>query len=93
MTVASTTLLFFDASCLFVASDPPQGGSAYLLSVCARGYLQAAVSLGVLIEAERNIVEKLPGEAFSRFRATLHVTPFVLVPIPTEEAVRTYEQA
>jgi hypothetical protein len=74
MTLTPTTLLFFDASCLFAASASSQGGSAYLLSVCARGYLQVAVSLDVLMETERNILEKLSTEAFSRYEGLQRVS-------------------
>ena len=91
MTLTLTTRLFFDASCLFTAGDSPEGGSAYLLSVCARGYLQAAVSPDVLIEAERNIVEKRSADAFYRFRHLVAVTPFMVLSSPTEEVVVRYE--
>src|SRR6266540_2296430 len=93
MTLAPTTSLFFDASCLFVAADSPQGGSAYLLSVCRRGYLQAVVSPDVLIEAERNILDKLAPEAFSRYRQLVSATPFLVASTPPEEVVRQYEAA
>ena len=91
MTLTLTTRLFFDASCLFTAGDSPEGGSAYLLSVCTRGYLQAAVSPDVLIEAERNIVEKRSDDAFHRYRRLIAVTPFMVLPSPTEEAVARYD--
>jgi len=83
--------LFFDASCLFPAAASPAGGSAFLLSVCTRGYLQAVVSVDVLIEAERNIVEKLGAHAFHRYRQLVTETPFVMLPSPPEEAVARHE--
>jgi hypothetical protein len=91
MILTLTTRLFFDASCLFPAASSPAGGSAFLLSVCARGYLQAVVSVDVLIEAERNIVEKLTVDAFQRYRQIVAETPFVLLPSPMEEAVAPHE--
>jgi predicted nucleic acid-binding protein len=87
MILTLATRLFFDASCLFPAAASPAGGSAFLVSVCARGYLQAVVSLDVLIEAERNIVEKLSPDAFHRYRQMVAETPFVMLPSPPEEAV------
>lgn len=91
MAVGRTTPLFFDASCLFTAADSPQGGSAFILSVCARGYLRAVVSPDILVEAERNILEKLPTEAFHRYRHLLASTPLLLVSSPSESLVRHYE--
>jgi predicted nucleic acid-binding protein len=93
MGVDSTTHLFFDASCLFTAADSPAGGSAYLLDVCARGYLQAVVSPDVLVEAERNILDKLDANAFSRYRQLVASTPFLVVAPPSEPAVRHYQSA
>ena len=92
MTLARTTLLLFDASCLFAAAASPDGGSSYALLVCGRGYLQAVVSPDILIEAERNIVEKRPGDAF-RYRQLVATTPFIVVPSPTEAAVAPHEHA
>jgi predicted nucleic acid-binding protein len=86
-----TAGLFFDASCLFAAAASPQGGSAFLLDVCARGYLQAVVSSDILIEAERNIVEKHTHQTHSRYRHLLVSTSFVLVTTPPEEIVRQHE--
>lgn len=93
MVVGPATPLFFDASCLFTAADSPEGGSAYLLDVCTRGYLRAVVSPDVLVEAERNILDKLDAEAFSRYRHLLASTPFHLVSPPSEPVVRRYERA
>jgi predicted nucleic acid-binding protein len=93
MVVDPTTPLLFDASCLFTAADSPQGGSAYLLDVCARGYLRAVVSPDVLVEAERNILDKLDAGAFSRYRHLLASTPLHLVSSPSESVVRRYESA
>jgi hypothetical protein len=43
MVIDRDTLLFFDASCLLAAAGSSTGGSAFLLSVCIRGFLKAAV--------------------------------------------------
>ena len=87
------TRLFIDASCLFAGADSPRGGSAYILSVCARGYLRAVVSPDVLIEAERNILDKLPVDAFVRYRELVASTPLLVVSAPSATAVGRYEQA
>src|SRR5687768_1891175 len=93
MAIDYTTLLFFDASCLFTAADSPRGGSAYLLSVCSRDYLQAVVSPDVLVEAERNILDKLGADAFSRYRRLIASIPFHVFSPPPETLVRRYEGA
>ncbi|MGI8912372.1 MAG: PIN domain-containing protein [Chloroflexota bacterium] len=76
------TLLFFDASCLIAASGSPTGGSAFLLALCVRQLMRAAVSEPVLIEAERNVRLKLGQEALVAYHHLLDVTPFVIAPIP-----------
>jgi hypothetical protein len=50
-TIDRHTLLFLDASPLIAAAGSPAGGPGFLLSLCARGYLKAAVSQPVLLEA------------------------------------------
>jgi hypothetical protein len=67
MKINRNTLLFFDASCLIAAAGSPSGGSGFLLSLCGRGYLQAVVSQPVLIEAQRNIQNKIGADAVKRF--------------------------
>src|SRR4051794_28102383 len=91
MTPNATTRLFIDAASLIAAAGSPQGGSAFILGVCARGYLQAVASPDVLIEAERNILEKLPADAFARYHQLVMVTPLLLVSTPPEPTVRQYE--
>jgi len=44
MTIDQDTVVFFDASCLIAAAGSTSGGSGFLLSLCARGLLQGAVS-------------------------------------------------
>lgn len=81
MSIDAATLLFFDASCLIAAAGSPSGGSGFLLDTCRRGFLQAAVSPPVLVEAERNLREKLPSAALGTFHAYLVTTPFQLVDV------------
>jgi predicted nucleic acid-binding protein len=82
MTIDRNTLLFFDASCLIAAAGSPSGGSGFLLSLCARGYLKAAVSQLVLLEAQRNIQNKLGDDAIKRFYNLLAIVPFSLASLP-----------
>lgn len=90
MTVGPTSLLFFDASCLIAATGSPTGGSGFLLSVCARGLLQAAVSQAVLLEAERNIHLKLPPDALGAYHRLVMLTPMTVVPLPSKVDQRRY---
>lgn len=92
MTIDRDTLLFFDASCLIAAAGSPRGGSGFLLSVCARGYLKAAVSQPVLLEAQRNIQSKLGGEATRRFYNLLAVVPFSLASLPDMKELARLEK-
>lgn len=65
MTIDRSTLLFFDASCLIAAAGSPTGGSAFLLSMCAAGFLRGAVSEAVLVEIERHVVMDLGRRLYS----------------------------
>jgi predicted nucleic acid-binding protein len=88
-----STLVFFDSSSLFLAANTPTGGSAFLISICSRGYLQAVVSPDVLLEAERNIVAKGHPDTFHRYRELVASTPFLVVSPPPEHVVRQHEAA
>ncbi len=83
MTLDRTTLVFFDASCVIAAAGSPSGGSGFLLSLCAKGYLQAVVSTYVLAEASRNIQANLKAEAWANYQVLLTTTPFLMAPVPT----------
>jgi hypothetical protein len=90
MPLDSATRIFFDASALFVGANTPEGGSAFLLSVCSRGFLQAVVSPDVLLEVERNVFEKGRQGAVRRFRELIAFTPFLMAEAPTARAIRLY---
>lgn len=92
MTLDRNSLLFMDASCLIAAAGSPTGGSNFLLSLCARGYLRAAVSQPVLLEAQRNIQSNLGVEAINRFYNLLAVIPFTLATIPDKAAFTDLEK-
>src|SRR5687768_8561181 len=91
MRIDASTILFFDASCLIAAAGSPQGGSGFLLSVCAKGYLQAAVSDPVLVEAERNILENLRPGAIDTYDQLMRHLPGTVVPAPSKREQRRYQ--
>lgn len=82
MTIDRTTLVFFDASCLIAASGSPTGGSGFLLALCAKGYIQAALSTYVLTEAARNIQARMKPAAWINYQVLLTTVPFVMAPVP-----------
>jgi predicted nucleic acid-binding protein len=88
MAVDTATRVFFDASSLFVAANSPEVGSAFLISVCSRGFLQAVASPDVLLEAERNIDEKDRPGASRRYRELIATTRFLMASAPKEHVVR-----
>jgi predicted nucleic acid-binding protein len=90
MRVERTTLLCFDASCLIAAAGSPQGGSSLLLDLCRQGWLRAAVSHGVLLEAERNIAAKRGTVVLERYHYLLAHIPWVLAPVPADPAHATW---
>ena len=92
MTIDPNTLLFFDATCLIAASGSPSGGSGFLLSLCARGYLKPAISQPVLLEAQRIIQDKLGDEAFQRFYTFLAVIQFSLASLPEKGELKRLEE-
>lgn len=82
MAIDRDTLLLFDASCLVAAAGSPQGGSAFLLSVCERGFLKGAVSQPILLEAERNVRSHFGPDAVTRYQRLLATTPLAVVSLP-----------
>src|SRR5215211_2938019 len=88
MTIDRNTLVFFDASCLIAAAGSPSGGSGFLLSLCARGYLKAAVSQPVLLEAQSNIQAKLGEGAIKRYHNFLAIIPFSLASLPEKAELK-----
>lgn len=59
--------LFLDASVLIAGSESPRGGSGIVIKACEMGTFLAVATRLVLIEAERNIAEKLSQETLLRF--------------------------
>ena len=92
MNIDRIILLFFDASCLIAATGSPTGGSGCLLSLCAREFLKATVSQMVLLEAQRNIQNKLGDETIKRFFNLLTVVTFSLASLPEKTELKKLEK-
>ncbi|MCC7107056.1 MAG: hypothetical protein IT307_18145 [Chloroflexi bacterium] len=82
MIVDRQSLLFFDASSLFVAARSVAGGSGYLLRICQFGFMRACASPAVLRETERNLLDKAPREAMLAHRLLMASACVLLVPVP-----------
>jgi hypothetical protein len=92
MIIDRNTILFFDSSCLIAAAGSPTGGSGFLLSLCARGVLKAAVSQYVLLEAQRNVQTKLGDEADNHFYNFISIVPFSLATLPDKNILKRLEK-
>ena len=75
--------LFLDASVLIAAAGSEQGGSSLILAICRENKAQAVGSRIVLLEAERNIREKLGGDALLRYYQQVANLDLELVSPPT----------
>jgi predicted nucleic acid-binding protein len=82
MMIDRTTLLFFDASCLIAAAGSPTGGSGFLLTLCAKGYIRAVVSTYVLIEAARNVQARMSAGAWVNYQTILQTVALIIAPVP-----------
>ena len=90
MHVDSSTLVFFDASCLVAAAGRPVGGAGYVLSLCARNLLRAAVSHPVLVEAERNVRANFSDATLATYHGLLARTDAMVVAVPAPAARARY---
>lgn len=78
--------LFIDASVFIAAAGSPTGGSAAVLELGRHGLVRLFGSKLVLLEAERNIREKMSSDAFLRFYDQIGTTKLKLVkPVNTRE--------
>jgi len=93
MKIDRTTLLFFDSSCLIAAAGSPDGGSGFILSLCARGYLLAVISLPVLMETQINIRTHLQNIGLERLYSLLNEVPFQLAPVPNKTEISNLQKA
>jgi predicted nucleic acid-binding protein len=79
--------LFFDASVLVAAAGSATGASALVVETCHRGLARAVASRTVLLEAERNIRNKLGNNSLLRFYEALGLLDLEIVPDPTSRAI------
>ncbi|NSW83152.1 MAG: PIN domain-containing protein [Syntrophothermus sp.] len=77
--------IFLDASCWVAAAGSPTGGSALILKLARRGYLQIMATKRILLEAERNINSKMGEEALLHYYQELGATEVELIDPPTAE--------
>lgn len=91
MSSGRQTLLFFDASSLLAAAGSPGGGSGFLLSLVDRNLLKAVVSPGVLIEAARNVHNKMGPLQIATFHRLVVLTPLSITPIPSAQTQDLYK--
>ena len=92
MTVNQQTLLFFDASALFLAAGTPSGGSGFSLRVCRAGFFRACASPVVLHETERNLFEKASYDALLTHREQVADASFALVPVPSPAVLAQFTE-
>lgn len=92
MIVRAATILFVDASCLFVAAKSPLGGSAYVLRVCHLGFVRACTSSLVLQETERNLLAKASPSLITVHRAQLAESAVQLVAVPPATTIQQFNQ-
>lgn len=92
MTINQQTLLFFDASSLFLAARTPDGGSGYLLRICQAGFFVACASPLVFQEAERNLLSKATYEAVLTHRDQVSSTGFSLASVPSPAVLSQFTE-
>lgn len=92
MTLSRSSLLFFDATGFVAAAISPTGGSGFVLDVCKRGYLRLCSSSSVLLETDKNLMNKAPS-ALPRHRENLATTMLALVPLPAPRELQQYHAA
>lgn len=90
MNVGPIAPVFFDASCLTAAAGSPKGGSGFLLAQCHRGFLTAAVSESVLVEAERNVINKMDAAALANYHRLVVQLQKIVIPAPSPEQLLPY---
>ncbi len=79
--------LFFDASILVAAAGSSTGASALVVETCHRGLTHAVASRVVLLEAERNIRNKMGEAPLLRFYEALGLLDLEVVPDPTSREI------
>jgi len=78
--------VFIDTSALIAGTLSPTGAAPEVLRLCEAGVCQAVVSRQVLIEADRNLLHKLPS-VLPEYRVFLKQLSPVVVEDPSIDAV------
>jgi len=81
---------FLDANVFVAAAASPQRGSSFLLETAKKRLLEIVTSHLALLEAERNIRNKLSPQALKRFHRLLQESPLLIVPASSPEEIRRY---
>ena len=84
--------LFFDASVFIAAAGSQTGGSALVLSLCRHGRAKAVSSRLVLLEAERNVRNKLGQDALLHFYHEIASLDLDLVETPSAQEIAEQSQ-
>ncbi len=84
--------LFIDASVFIAAAASATGGSATVLELGRRGLVRLFGSKLVLIEAERNIREKLSPDVMLRFYSQIGTTDLKLVKPASDHEIAAARQ-
>lgn len=79
--------LFLDANIFVAAAGSHTGASALVLALCRHGPAKAVTSRRVLLEAERNIRDKLGEDALLRFYREIATLDLDLAAAPTEPEI------
>jgi predicted nucleic acid-binding protein len=90
--VTAVPRLFLDASVLIAASGSPTGGSPLVLTLCGHRLARAVSSRLVLLEAERNIRDKLGDDALVRFYQQIAGLDLDLAEGPTSQEIAAQSQ-
>lgn len=79
--------LFVDASVFVAAAGSATGASVLVVEACHRGLTRAVSSRAVLLEAERNIRNKMGNDPLLRFYEVLGLLALEMVPDPTSRQI------
>jgi predicted nucleic acid-binding protein len=82
--------VFLDATCWMASAGNPNGGSAYILQIAQADLFTIAVTEMILIEAERNIRDKMPETAFLSYMNTLGTVRIEVVEPATPDEERRW---
>jgi predicted nucleic acid-binding protein len=85
--VTAPPRLFLDASVLVAAAGSATGASTLVVETCRRGLARAVSSRAVLLEAERNIRNKLGSNPLLSFYEALGFLDLELVPDPPSSEI------